>query len=157
MYFIHYSYYENISSDSRPINSTAPGPRPRILKFLDPQLICSINNACKLAQRIWDKLSCSSKGLCYNVICLVVSYKDFMEDIKLPNHSEILLFEHRHRYILFAQPEFLDCVFFTQDPSIKFFWANIIRLWILLILKADTPPKKYQPCVLFIFSTYIIF
>ena len=22
-------------------NSTAPGPRPRILKFLDPQLVCS--------------------------------------------------------------------------------------------------------------------
>lgn len=51
-----------------------------------------------------------------------------------------------------------DCVFFTQDPSIKFFWANIIRLWILLILKADPPPpeKILAVCSFHLFNLYYL-
>ena len=45
MYFIHYSCYKHIEyvwrgikTTPRPKNSTAPGPRPPVLKFLDPLL-----------------------------------------------------------------------------------------------------------------------
>ena len=45
MYFIHYSCYKHIEyvwrgikTNPSPKNSTAPGPRPPVLKFLDPPL-----------------------------------------------------------------------------------------------------------------------
>ena len=47
MYFIHYSCYKHIGyvwrgikTNPKPKNSSAPGPRPPVLKFLDPLLHC---------------------------------------------------------------------------------------------------------------------
>ena len=64
MYFIHYScckhigyVWRGIKTNPRPKNSTAPGPRPPVLKFLDPPLsmgcIQSINNNIRLVCEIF--------------------------------------------------------------------------------------------------------
>ena len=59
---IHYSYYENIGyvwkgikTSHRPKNSTAPGPRPPVLKFLDPPLESDVGiNVSGQVPGIWD-------------------------------------------------------------------------------------------------------
>ena len=74
MYFIHYSCYKHIGyvwrglkTNPRPKNSTAPGPRPPVLKFLDPLLIpfiymymVSYSSDPKWAKPLWFCLEQSS-------------------------------------------------------------------------------------------------